>query len=235
MIDNFLNSHKILHVVIQCYVIYFLGERELHMFKKIAADALGLSDIGKIISPQDYDKTEADDYVMHEDNEKIYFLIKTKADEYCFTNLALIHVDGEKATSSKRTLRRYSYYENEISDVTLETAGKIDLDIEIKFKLGNQFFDIDVQKDQIEKLKDLYKALIRISEIYKENKRYVGIADTSITNAVSILQSARIGEKSALDQEYQKLTDFGFAWMTSVREQYQIKDFGAVFEKYINN
>lgn len=40
------------------------------MFKKIAADALGLSDIGKIIEPQDYDKTDADDYVMHEDNEK---------------------------------------------------------------------------------------------------------------------------------------------------------------------
>lgn len=75
------------------------------MFKKIAADALGLSDIGKIIEPQDYDKTDADDYVMHEDNEKIYFLIKTKADEYCFTNLALIHVDGERATSSKRTLK----------------------------------------------------------------------------------------------------------------------------------
>lgn len=205
------------------------------MFKKIAADALGLSDIGKIIDPQDYDKTESDDYVMHEDNEKIYFLIKTKADEYCFTNLALIHVDGEKATSSKRTLRRYSYYENEISHVTLETAGRVDLDIEIKFKMGSQVFDIDVQKDQIERLKDLYKTLIRISEIYRENKRYVDLGDTSLGNAVSILQSSRIGEKTALDQEFQKLTDFGFAWMTSLREQYQIKDFGSVFEKYINN
>ncbi|MEH7126284.1 PH domain-containing protein [Bacillus sp. JJ1773] len=205
------------------------------MFKRIAADALGLSDIGKIIDPQDYDKTEADDYVMHEDNEKIYFLIKTKADEYCFTNLALIHVDGEKAISSKRTLRRYSYYENEISDVTLETAGKIDLDIEIKFKLGSQIFDIDVQKDQIEKLKDLYKALIRISEIYKENKKNVGLADASLEKAVSVLHGARLGENTALEKEYQKLTDFGFAWLTSVREQYQTKDFGKVFEKYINN
>ncbi|MBM9839723.1 PH domain-containing protein, partial [Rhodococcus hoagii] len=128
------------------------------MFKKIAADALGLSDIGKIIEPQDYDKTDADDYVMHEDNEKIYFLIKTKADEYCFTNLALIHVDGERATSSKRTLKRYPYSQYKISDVFLETAGKVDLDVEIKFKLGGEQFDIDVHKDQIEKLKDLYKA-----------------------------------------------------------------------------
>ena len=59
------------------------------MLKKLASDALGLSDIGKIIGPEDYDKTDADDYIRHEDNEKIYFLIKTKADEYCFTNIAL--------------------------------------------------------------------------------------------------------------------------------------------------
>jgi len=51
----------------------------------------------------------------------------TKADEYCFTNLALIHVDGENATSSKRTMKRYPYSHHRISDVLLETAGKIDM------------------------------------------------------------------------------------------------------------
>lgn len=56
------------------------------MLKKFAADALGISDIGKIISPSDYDKVMADDYIMHEDDEKIFFLIKSKTDEYCFTN-----------------------------------------------------------------------------------------------------------------------------------------------------
>lgn len=71
------------------------------MFKKLAADALGLSDIGSVISPADYDKVDADDYVMHEDNEKIYFLIKSKSDEYCFTNKALIHLDGTSAMSKK--------------------------------------------------------------------------------------------------------------------------------------
>lgn len=49
------------------------------------------------------------------------------------------------------------------------------------------------------------------------------------------MHGARFGEAKGLEQEYQKLTDFGFAWITSVREQYQIKDFGEVFEKYINN
>src|SRR5690606_199786 len=108
------------------------------MLKKLASDALGLSDIGKIIGPEDYDKTDADDYIRNEDDEKIYFLIKTKADEYCFTNIAFIHVDGDKAVSSKRVLKRYPYSQYQITDVLLETAGKIDLDVEIKFTLKNQ-------------------------------------------------------------------------------------------------
>ncbi|AIC99684.1 putative protein YvbH [Bacillus subtilis] len=204
------------------------------MFKKIAADALGLSDIGKIIEPQDYDKTDADDYVMHEDNEKIYFLIKTKADEYCFTNLALIHVDGERATSSKRTLKRYPYSQYKISDVFLETAGKVDLDVEIKFKLGGEQFDIDVHKDQIEKLKDLYKALLRIAETTYENDILINQAEQSLDKAVTILHHTR-PEQVNIETQYKELTEFGFTWLTSVRSQYHIKDFGDVFEKYRNN
>ncbi|MGG7619552.1 PH domain-containing protein [Bacillus coreaensis] len=204
------------------------------MFKKIAADALGLSDIGKIIEPKDFDKTDADDYVMHEDNERIYFLIKTKADEYCFTNLALIHVDGQSAASSKRTLYRYPYSQHKISNVTLETAGKLDMDVEIKFRLGDVQFDIDVQKDQIEKLKDLYKALLRISETTYENSVVTSLANESLAKAVAILQNSRT-EELKLSEQYKELTEFGFNWLTSIREQYHEKDFGDVFEKYINN
>ena len=83
-----------------------------NMFKKLAADALGLSDIGVVISKGDFDKTDADDFVFNEIDEEIYFLIKTKADEYCFTNFALIHVDGASAVSKKRTLKRYDYAHN---------------------------------------------------------------------------------------------------------------------------
>ena len=79
------------------------------MFKKLAAEALGISDIGVIVSPADYDKVDADDYLFHEDGEKIFFLIKSKKDEYCFTNLALIHVDGDSAVSSKRMIKRYGF------------------------------------------------------------------------------------------------------------------------------
>ncbi|WP_175640666.1 PH domain-containing protein [Metabacillus schmidteae] len=204
------------------------------MFKKIAADALGLSDIGTIIQPSDYDKTDADDYVMHEDQEKIYFLIKTKADEYCFTNLAIIHVDGTSAASSKRTLKRYPYSQHKISGVMLETAGKLDMDVEIKFHIGNEKIDIDVRKDQIEQLKDLYKALLQISEITYENGIILDFASQSLDKAVSVLQNARTDDNN-LAATYKGITDFGFQWLTSAREKYHEKDFGAIFEKYINN
>ncbi|WP_366249274.1 PH domain-containing protein [Terribacillus aidingensis] len=204
------------------------------MFKKLASDALGLSDIGKIIPPSDYDKTDADDYVMNEDNEKIYFLIKTRQDEYCFTNLAIIHVDGESAVSSKRTLRRYPYMQHRISNVYLETAGKVDLDIEIKFSIDNQVISIDVKKDQIDQLKDLYKALLRISEINYENSLYTDMAHTSLDKAATILQQSRYTD-GTLDETYKKLTEFGFEWLTATKDKYHAHDFGAVYEKYINN
>ena len=203
------------------------------MLKKMASDALGLSDVGTIISPAEFSKTDADDYVMHEDGEKIYFLIKTKADEYCFTNLALIHVDGENAISSKRLLKRYPYSQYKISNVMLETAGKLDLDIEIKFTIGNINFSIDVKKSQIEQLKDLYKALIRIAEMTHESSIQMGYAREGLEKAVQTLQHSK-SEEASLTDTYKGITEFTFEWLTSSYDKYHEKDFGQVFEKYIN-
>ncbi|MGN1402113.1 MAG: PH domain-containing protein [Bacillus sp. (in: firmicutes)] len=204
------------------------------MLKKFASDALGLSDVGTIIAPADFDKTDADDYVLHEDGEKIYFLIKTKADEYCFTNLALIHVDGENAVSSKRVLKRYSYAQYKFSNVLLETAGKIDLDVEIKFNLGNAVFDIDVKKSQIDQLIDLYKALVYMAELAHEDEIHMSYANNSIEKTVLTLQQSRIEEKGLTDS-YKEITDFTFRWLTDAYTKYNRKDYGDVFEKYINN
>ncbi|MCK5729031.1 MAG: hypothetical protein KAH08_07380 [Methylococcales bacterium] len=52
------------------------------MFKNLTADVLGLSDIGKIIPEKDFDKTDIDEYVFSEDNEKIYAVIKSKTHDY---------------------------------------------------------------------------------------------------------------------------------------------------------
>ncbi|WP_137938297.1 PH domain-containing protein [Chitinivorax sp. B] len=204
------------------------------MFGKVAADMLGLSDIGSVIGPADYDKVDADDYVMHEDDEKIYFLIKSKSDEYCFTNKALIHLDGTSAASKKRMLRRYSYHTHQIANVLLETAGTIDMDVEIKFDLGDQHFSIDVHKKHLEPLKDLYKALIRIADLCHENEIALENARHSLEVASATFGRSASHSGSVVDA-FKELNQAAFDWLTSARRQYCVKDFGFVFERYIHN
>jgi hypothetical protein len=203
------------------------------VFKNLASDALGLSDIGAVISPQDYSKVDADDYILHEENEKIYFLIKSKMDEYCFTNLALIHVDGTSAVSKKRTLRRFNYYNSAISHVTLETAGSLDRDVEIKFSVGGQHYSIDVGKTYINALKDLYKALLKISLIQQENAAYHTYAQTSLNTAAATI--CRSTSASTVEEQFKAINQYAFNWLKVTHESYVRKDFGEVFEKFINN
>lgn len=204
------------------------------MFGKIASEALGLSDIGKIIDPKDYNKVESDDYIFHEDNEKIYFLIKSKSDEYCFTNKALIHVDGTSAVSKKRNLYRYEYYLCKISSVSLETAGTIDLDVEIKFTIGTKNFSIDVDKKQLEQLKDLYKALIKISEAQSENEMYFSMGEKSLEIALKAIADGKTSETS-LSTEFKNINEYTFNWSVNNMKAHIVKDYGYLFERYINN
>lgn len=79
----------------------------------------------------------------------------TDTDDYCFTNRAIIHVNGECAMSKKRLLRRYDYLMHNISNVFLEAAGTIGLNVEIKFTIDNKPLSIDIHKRFIDDIKDL--------------------------------------------------------------------------------
>lgn len=201
------------------------------MFKKLASEALGLSDIGSIIEPKDYANVDADDYLFHEDGEKIFFLIKSRKDEYCFTNLALIHVDGDSAVSSKRSIKRYDYANYRIENVSIETAGTIDLDIELKFTLGGAPYSIDVRKKFIEQLKDIYKALIAISRRQKMD-------ETCRENALRVLDATsgmyKIGtvpsDEAVLNLYNELLKNVNKTVLVS----YTKRDFDDVFTKYIH-
>ncbi|MBD1373791.1 PH domain-containing protein [Hazenella sp. IB182357] len=205
------------------------------MFGKVASDMMGLSDVGTIIAPQDYDKVDADDYVMHEDQEKIYFVIKSKSDEYCFTNKAFIHLDGQSAVSKKRLLKRYDYYLHPISFVTIETAGTVDLDVEIKFKLGENLYSIDVKKSQLEQLKDLYKSLLKISETMADNAMALEYAKQSLQIASSTLGRVNNQQDTPLTASFNEINQHAFTWLYQNTQKYRMKDFGYIFEQYINN
>lgn len=204
------------------------------MFKKLASDALGLSDIGIVVPRTDFDKTDSDDFIFNEMDERIFFLIKTKADEYCFTNYGLIHVDGANALSKKRMLRRYDYEHHTIDNVLLETAGTIDLDVEIKFTISNVPLSIDIHKKFLAEIKDLYKALHAISLEQKSNEFKLDSAKQSLTLAASAL--GRVGNNEVSPAtSFENITKFSHNWMLEQKNTYVKKDFGDVFEKYINN
>ncbi|MGB3613285.1 MAG: PH domain-containing protein [Elainellaceae cyanobacterium] len=203
------------------------------MFKNLASDALGLSDVGAVIGPADYDKVDTDNYILHEENEKIYFLIKSKSDEYCFTNLALLHLDGTSATSKRRLLKRFSYRRNTIQDVKLETAGTLDMDIEIKFVMGGISYSIDVNKNHLTALKDLYKTLIKISSIQHENGILFQHAQNSLATAASV--SNRFTATETPEEQFKAINQYTFGWLKHAQENFVRQDFGEVFEKFINN
>lgn len=200
------------------------------MFKKLASEALGLSDIGSIVQPKDYGSVDADDYLFHEDGERIFFLIKSRKDEYCFTNFALIHVDGDSAVSSKRAIKRYEYASKPITGVALETAGTLDMDIELKFTMGGVPFSIDVRKNFIEQLKDVYKALISIGKQQHHDEACRGHALNALNATVSAykLTASAPGESIA-----GQFTEVLRSYNRAVLQEYTQRDFTAVFEKYI--
>jgi Bacterial PH domain/YvbH-like oligomerisation region len=203
------------------------------MFKRLASEALGLSDIGVIVPPADYNKVDADDYLFSEDGEKIFFLIKSKKDEYCFTNLGLIHVDGDSAVSSKRTIRRYEFATHSVANVVLETAGTIDMDVELKFVIdGDVPFSIDVRKNFIEQLKDIYKALITIGKIQRRDELARANALECLQVAGSVYKLNSVAADDSIAQQFNTLLTH---YNTATLDRYTRRDFSAVFERYIHN
>jgi len=202
------------------------------MFKKLAAEALGISDIGVIVGPADYNKVDADDYLFSEDGEQIFFLIKSKKDEYCFTNLALIHVDGDSAVSSKRSIKRYDYASHQISGVSIETAGTLDMDIELKFSLDNTVFSIDVKKTHIEQLKDIYKALITIG---KQQKRDAVCRDNALRALDATASVHKLNVAPGENGLVGLYGDLLAALNTAMFDTHTKRDFSDVFTKYIHN
>ena len=202
------------------------------MFKKFAAEALGISDIGVIVGPADYDKVDADDYLFSEDGEQIFFLIKSKKDEYCFTNLALIHVDGDSAVSTKRSIKRYEYASRSISNVMIETAGTLDMDVELKFSLDGAALSIDVKKTFIEQVKDIYKALITISKQQQRDAACRANALQALDATASVHKLNIAPGTGSLVSQYGELLD---ALNTAMFDKHTKRDFSDVFTKYIHN
>ena len=136
--------------------------------------------------------------------------------------------------SSKRSIKRYDYASHQISHVSIETAGTLDMDmdIELKFNLDSTVFSIDIKKAFIEQIKDIYKALISIG---KQQRRDAACRDNALRalDATASVHKLNIapGEGSLVSQYGQLLA----ALNTPMFDTHTKRDFSDVFAKYIHN
>jgi len=204
------------------------------MIKKFASDALGLSDIGKVIAPYDYHKTESNDYLLSEKGERIFYLIKTKTDEYCFTNLAIIHVDGDSTVNKKRIIKRYDYKFYTLRQVSFETAGTTDVDIEVNFTIGETALNIEIHKNFSDKAKELYKSLVTIERIMRENEKNRNYMFDSLEYAARSMTSSGYGQTSP-GETFKTIAEFTKQWLQESNNTYSIGDYGDVFDLFMKS
>lgn len=114
----------------------------------------------------------------------------------------------------------------------LETAGTIDMDIEIKFSMGGVAYSIDVSKIY-RRVKDLYKTLFYIGTMQRENAKRLQHAHDSLQTASQTVNRST-GSSSPAEQ-FQAINQYSFDWLTRSHDTYLVKDFGDVFEKFIKN
>jgi len=107
--------------------------------------------------------------------------------------------------------------------------------VEIKFQLGGASYSIDIEKSQIEKVRDLYKALFSIGEACKEIERQMNslvITQQAVNNMFSLrelpeqilLNLPDIISQTTIQVENK---------FTERRKQIENYDFSAIFERYL--
>lgn len=131
-------------------------------------------------------------------------------------------------------LKRYDFYKHQIENVMLETAGTIDLDLEIKFQIGHNSFSIDIAKKFGVEIADLYKSLLAISKIQEKNARLNEFAK----EAVLIARDVNYGQRNTdtpTNIEFNKIVNLANSWLKQTYDQNEKKDFSDVFQKYIQN
>lgn len=222
------------------------------MIEKITNKMFGLSHLGMFVSRNEWESTYSNDYVLDK-LEEIYYLIKTKTNEYCFTNRALICLDGN-SESKRNVLTRYDYSTYLIQNISLEAAGAMDLDAELKFslfpiteynkqkeeeylplklKLPNYqkgiSFSISIHRKDLEQLKALYKTLWIVGKKQMENIQKRELSEKALNMAFN---SFWTGEKAGTTtKEFEGIAQFADRWILEKHITYSNEDFREVFEE----
>ena len=117
------------------------------------------------------------------------------------------------------------------SSVTIETAGTVDMDVELKFSIGGTAFSIDVRKQFLEQLKDVYKALIAIGRLQARDEESRSNAFKVLGAMSSMYRIGQVGLPRDLPDQFNALLD---NLNEAVLVRHARRDFGEVFGRYIH-
>ncbi|RLN93535.1 hypothetical protein BBJ28_00021292, partial [Nothophytophthora sp. Chile5] len=129
------------------------------MLKGLAGDLSGAGDVCYVM--RDFSHCLALQYLLPSEN--IMFSLQSTKEEFTFTNHALLKIAGSSSTTTRKLTERYDYRNETIKQVRFETAGLVDRDCEIKFRMGSKDVSIDVAKAEQADAQDFYKVLELLS------------------------------------------------------------------------
>ena len=111
----------------------------------------------------------------------------------------------------------------------------MDMDAELKFSLGGMAFSIDIDKNQIEQIRDIYKALTAISEQCKIINHEEMVLDKAFNTVTQMFSLKDLPENVVLNlpdiiNQTVSQVESGYADRLKAIRQY---DFGTIFEHYL--
>jgi len=201
-----------------------------------ASAAAGTADVCELLRPPQFAAAQSASFVDAEAGERTFAVLRCKTDEYCFTDRALLHLDGSSPLSKKRLVTRYALKEHRLANVQIETAGTVDWDAELKFELAGKRWSIDVAKKELPSLTALWRALVHVAEAQAANERALDMAGKAFGAAAqtrTLSPAAAAGGPLAPGALFQDVAEGAFAWLASKTELYRPASYGAILERFV--
>lgn len=177
--------------------------------EKFIKKATGSSDLLEI---GDIDTTNSMLKYFMLKNEVGYHYLVSVDQEIIITNFGILYSIKESITSSKNTLSRIDFKDNQITELRVETAGKLDRDAELKFKLGETDISWDIRKEQLVGIFEINRDLSDVAltqSIYLNQidnlKQSLGYAQTSLSKSTSSTSSDEF--KNIVEYSEKRLND----------------------------
>lgn len=200
------------------------------MLRGLASDLTGSADVCRVVPPQELSSCLASQFLLPP-SETLLFSLQSSKEEFSFSNEALLKVEGENATTTRKLITRFDYKSHIVANVRFETAGRVDRDCELKFEIGSEHVSIDIRKDQEPQARELYKVLELLSRAQKKNERQWEFSRVALDKAAQALWLNETNGGQALTKQ----ADEALTWIQQLYERTHPRCYRDVIQSAFNS